>query len=64
MNRTLKDRAWRLFEVAVPATLVLLVVIHWKSFLVWLFDSGMVVAEAVIPLLLLAVLLFATEKSH
>jgi hypothetical protein len=63
MNQTLKDKAWKLFEIGFYAVLVWLVVVDWKSFLTWSLDSVVIVAEAVIPLLLLAVLLFVIEKN-
>jgi uncharacterized membrane protein YbhN (UPF0104 family) len=63
MNQTLKDKAWKLFEIAFCVALVWLVIIDWKAFLAWLSDSVLIFAAAVIPLLLLAILLFAIEKN-
>ena len=64
MNQTLKDRAWKLVEIIFPVALVWFVVTHWKSFLAWLFNSATILAAAVIPLLLLAFLLFALERNE
>jgi predicted membrane channel-forming protein YqfA (hemolysin III family) len=65
MNQTLKDKAWKLVEITFYVAVVLLVVvdIDWKSFLAWSLDSALIVAEAVIPLFLLAVLLFVIERN-
>jgi hypothetical protein len=63
MNQTLRDKAWKVFEIAACTALVWFVVIDWKSFLAWLFDSGAIFAAAVIPLLLLAIVLLAIERN-
>jgi hypothetical protein len=63
MNQTQKDKAWKLFGIAFPiVALVCVVVIDWKSFLAWLFDSTSILLEAVVPLVLLAILFFALER--
>ena len=63
MNPALKDKAWKLFEISLCIALVWLVVTDWKPFLAWLFDSVMILAAAVIPLILLAIVLFAIERN-
>jgi len=63
MNPTLRDKTWKLFEIALPViALISVVVFDWKSFLAWLFDSVSIVLEAVVPLVLLAILFFALER--
>jgi hypothetical protein len=64
MNPTLKDKAWKLSEIALPIiALIWVVAIDWKSFVAWLFDSVSIVLEAVIPIVLLAILFFALERN-
>jgi len=64
MNQTLKDKAWKLFGIAFPIfALVGIIVLDWKSFFGWLFDSVSIVLEAVVPLVLLAILFFVLERN-
>jgi hypothetical protein len=63
MNQILRDKAWKVFEITFCIALIWLVVIDWKSFLAWLFDSWVIFAAAVIPLLLLAIVLLAIERN-
>jgi hypothetical protein len=63
MNQILKYRAWKVVEVALPVASCLFIILHWKSVLAWLLDSAMILAEAVIPVLLLAFLLFVLERN-
>lgn len=59
MNQTLKDGAWRVFEIAFYVALGLFVLIHWKPFLVWLIKFVANFVSAYVLLLLLgAVILF------
>jgi hypothetical protein len=62
MDVALKDRAWKQFEVAFNAAVVAFLALHWKSVLSWLRESVGILLEAIIPLLLLALLLLIFER--
>lgn len=62
MNPTLKDKAWKLFGIVFNAAIVVFLILNWKSVLAWLFDSGLIVLQATLPLIFLAVLFFAIER--
>jgi hypothetical protein len=57
MNQSQKDSAWKIFGIAFVASLVLFVLIDWKSFVVWLIRF---VADRLKDVVLLFALVGAT----
>ncbi len=58
MNQTLKDKAWKVFEIAFYVALASFVLIRWKSFLDWLVWYVADLVKGIIFLMLIAVLFF------
>lgn len=64
MNPTLKDKAWKLFGIVFNVALAVFLILNWKSVLAWLFDSGLILLQAILPLLFLAVLFGSVSNNE
>jgi len=62
MTSGLKDRAWKLIEIAFCVALAWLVLSDWKSFLAWSLGSAVELVIAVLSLLVLAIAFVAIKK--